>query len=374
VRLCYVANPTSIHTQRWIRAFAAQGHELTLIGVSPTRKALAPGALPAGIRLIDLGARFDVRGVRYALWGLMARRIVRSLQFDLVHAHQVAGPGWVAAATGMHPLVVTAWGSDLLVGPQRSRVQRWLARWVLHSADRVTCVSQELAEAARALGAPPERVRVTYWGVDTDLFRPAPPKPELRQALHLGSGPIVLNLRALWSIYNPLTFAEAIGLVRAQVPEAQFVVRTHVHDARLLAEFQAAVQRQGAESAVTAVGALPDEQAIADLYRLADVAVSIPSSDGTPVSVLEAMACGIPVIATELPSLREWITDGENGYLVPVRDAPALAAAVIRLLREPERRETFGQRSLERIRARGDRRRALQEAEALYHELLSGGQ
>lgn len=367
MRLCFIANPESIHTRRWLRYFAERGHEVHLIGEHPTRY------IPVqGVTLHDLTRQVNVRKVRYLAWAVAVRRLVRQIQPDILHAHQVASAGWLGIAAGWHPLIVTAWGSDLLLGARRSRVQRLLARWVLRRADYVTCVSEELARQACSLGADPRRVEVVLWGVDIDLFRPAAPDAALREQIGLGEGPVVLSLRALRSLYNPLDIARAIPLVLAQVPAAQFIVRTYSYDSALLAQFRALVQQAKASAAVHYVGDLSDDQAIASLYRLADVGISVPSSDGTPQSVLEAMACGVVPVVSDLPSLRPWIRPGESGLLVPVGDVRALAAAIVRLLQDEPLRRQMRDRGVELINQRVASAVSMQHVEFIYLRLARG--
>ena len=370
MRLCYVANPHSIHTQRWLRHFVQLGHKVHLLGVSPSQAPLPADALPSAVVFHDLTARANVQKLRFLIWGLLARRIVRRIQPDLLHAHQVAGAGWVGVATGFHPFVVTAWGSDLLVGPKRSRSQRFLARQVLQRADRIWCVSEELAQAARALGAGLDRITVAPLGVNTEVFCPAPEEAGGRQPRNLEKRPVVLSLRAMRPIYNPLDIAQAIPLVLAEVPQALFFVRTYGHDPGLLAQFRTIIADHGVADAVQYIGDLADDRAIADLYRLAAVGLSVAASDGTPVSVLEAMACGLPMVASDLTSLREWIRNGENGMLVPVGDVEALADAIIQLLREPQTRARFAEHSLSLVRDRASFETEMAKVEAQYDALL----
>ena len=207
MRLCLIANPNSIHTQRWVRYFVERGHEVHLIGEKPLT-----GAPPQGARFYDLTQQSNLRKARYLVWSQAVRRLVRAIRPDVLHAHQVASAGWLGAAAGYHPFLVTSWGSDLLVGARRSAAQRQLARWVLRRADRITCVSQNLAQVALALGASPERVEVVPWGVDTGIFHPAPPG-----SLPVGP-PIVFSIRAMRPLYNLMDIGRAIPLVLAQAP------------------------------------------------------------------------------------------------------------------------------------------------------------
>jgi glycosyltransferase involved in cell wall biosynthesis len=372
LRLCYIANPYSIHTHRWLRHFLAGGHEVHLIPASPEKGEAAPGAIPPGVVYHDVMARSNVRKLRYLVWGWLARRTIHRIRPDLVHAHQVAGPGWLAAAAGYRPLLVTAWGSDLLLGPERSQLQRHLARWVLKHADYVTCVSHGLARAAHALGADPARTEVVPWGVNTGIFYPAPAAPsagEARQRWHFDRTPVVLSLRPIRPVYNPLEVARAIPLVLERVPTALFVVRSYHPDPAVLESFQAFVEEGGFGPAVRYVGELAGDEDIAGLYRAADVAVSVPSSDGTPQSVLEALACGLVPVLSDIPALRDWVEHEREALFVPPGDTAALAAAIVRLLTEGDLRTRLGRNAVQLIRARADSRNCMRRYEEIYQAL-----
>lgn len=364
MRLCLIANPNSIHTQRWVRFFAGRGHEVHLVGPNPLLADLPDDvrALLAGGRFHDLTQVTNRRKFRFALWSLTLRRLLRTLRPDVLHAHQVTGAGWLGAGAGYRPLLVTSWGSDLLVSARRSPTQRRLAGLVLRRADYITCVSQPLAEAAKALGAPASKVEVAHWGVDTDVFHPGPAQ----------RGPLVLSIRGLRPIYNPLVIAQAIPAVLARRPDARFVVRTYSVDAELLAAFQDIIAQGGATGSVEYVGDLPDDHAIADLYRQAAVVVSVPSSDGTPQSVLEAMACGAAPVVSDLPSLHGWVRHEREGLLVPVGDAAALAGAILRLLDDEALSASIRAAAARLVQQRADSRLWMERYEHIYQQLAAG--
>ena len=104
------------------------------------------------------------------------------------------------------------------------------------------------------------------------------------------------------------------------------------------------------------IGDLPDDDAIAELYRRATVAVSVPSSDGMPQSVLEAMACGAVPVLSDLPSLREWVSDGREAFFVPIGDSTALSQAIVRLLDDPVLLARLRSAGQERVREQADSR------------------
>ncbi|MBN1139910.1 MAG: glycosyltransferase [Anaerolineae bacterium] len=367
MRLCFIANPNIIHTERWLRYFFERGNEVHLLPYSPPSRPLPPGVI-----LHDLTARTNVRKLRFAAWGLLARRVVHRLKPDVLHALQVASAGWLGAAAGYHPFIVSAWGSDLLLGPRRSWAQHLLARWVLRRADHISCVSADLALAAQALGGDPGRIQVEPLGIDTALFSPATGADAvqlLRAQFGLGPGPVVLSLRAMQPIYNPLDIAAAIPCVLKQTPTAQFVIRTYNASAELLVRFQAIVAATGAGGAVHYIGEQSDDRAIAALNQVADVALSVPSSDGTPTSVLEAMSCGAVPVVTDLPSLHEWVQEGREALFVPVGDVAAIVAAVVRLLHDEPLRREMQANGLDLTRRRADSRVWMAHAHETYERL-----
>ncbi len=363
MRLCFISNPNSIHTRRWVNWFATHGHTVCLIADNPLQQSWE------NVPIYDLPARFSSFKLKYLVWILWTRQILNRWNPDVVHAHRVNGAGWLGAFSGFHPFVVTPWGTDLYVHPYRSRWARGLARYVLTRADLVTADSADLARQAQFFGSEPQRTHLIQWGIDTSVFHIGAPDPDLRAHLCLNNGPVILSLRALAPIYNIETFVRAVAIVKAAWPQAVFILRDYNTDPDYKACVKGLIKTQALSDAIRWVGEKEHPEEIAGLYRLADIAVSTPSSDGTPVSVLEAMACGAAPIVSDLPSLREWITDGENGLLVPKGDAEALAAATLQLLRQPHLREQFRQRNQEIIQARANQAVEMAKMETLYQHL-----
>lgn len=375
MRLCIIANPNSIHTQRWVRYFALRGHEVHLVGPNPLTMSSSEDlqSVLNGGHFHDLTQVTNRRKFRFAVWSMTLRRLLRAIRPDVLHAHQVTGAGWLGAGSGYHPFLVTSWGSDLLVSAQRSPTQRHLASLVLRRADYVTCVAEPLAKAARALGVDEQRVEVVHWGVDTEVFHPgrtSTPAISMTEA----TAPLVLSIRAVRPIYNPLVIAKAIPAVLARRPDARFIIRTYSVDADLLAEFQGILAAGNATHAVEYVGDLADDAAIAELYRQAAVVVSVPSSDGTPQSVLEAMACGAAPVVSDLPSLRAWLRPDVEGLFVPVGDSVALAEAILRLLDDAALRSSVQAAAVRLVQERADSRLWMQRYEQIYQQLAAGQQ
>jgi glycosyltransferase involved in cell wall biosynthesis len=364
MKLCFIANPNTTHTRRWLAYFAERAHDVHLIAEHQPETAFPDVAVH------DLTTTTNTRKLRYLIWSKTVRRLVRDLQPDVLHAHQITSAGWLAWAANYHPLVVTPWGTDLYQHPQRSPLARWLARRVLSVADLVTADSVDLLNQAVGLGADPNRSQIIQWGVDLSFFSPTDDLFALRRRLNLGKGPIILSPRSMRPLYRHDVTLEAIPLVCQAIPGVTFVFRDYNPDPPdYAAQLKERAQSLGVSDAVQFIGPTARYEDVADSYRAADLVISVPISDGTPVSVLEAFACGVPVIASDLPSLREWIAAEQSGLLVPVGDSEALAQAIIRLLNDRTLYARIRTQALQIVKERADHSRWMARMDDLYREL-----
>ena len=168
LRICLIGNADSIHVQRWARHFSQRGFDVSLLSYYQPRvtfggnpsvhfvRAREPGARRAGTRSVAAMGRFPgmlrlVTAARLRVGGFY-RELTR-INPDVVHAHYVSDYGFLAALSGRHPLVVSAWGSDLLTDPRLSVITQRLVRWVLTRADLVTYNADQLGKVALAMGA-----------------------------------------------------------------------------------------------------------------------------------------------------------------------------------------------------------------------------
>jgi glycosyltransferase involved in cell wall biosynthesis len=290
-----------------------------------------------------------------------------------LHAQSVADPGWFAALSGFHPLVLTAWGSDVLLGlRQAPRLNRWLTRYALRHADLLTADARSVLDAARPHLRPGAQVELIRFGVDTRAFSPGV-DTTWRARLSLGSGPVLLSIRQCHPLYNIDAILRAFARVHGEIPDARLLVKLVSQDANdpYLVEMRALADQLALSDAVVYVPQVAYAE-IPELYRAADVVLSVPSSDGLPVSVLEAMACGTPVIASDLPALRELTDDGADLSLVPARDVEALSRAILALLANPARRARIIEENLATVRRTADFSVEMARMEQLYHSLSQG--
>jgi glycosyltransferase involved in cell wall biosynthesis len=367
LRLCLLANPNSIHVQRWATYFLEGGYEVHLIG-----EHTLSSQLPAGITFHDLTRLTNLRKFRYLRWALALRGLLGKIRPDVLHAHNVTSAGWLAAASGFHPLLVTSHGSDLMLLGERSSTHTILAKWVLRRADYVTCVSQILAQKALQLGTPAERLEVAHLGVDLSVFNPGKTEGSWKTGGDIKRAPAILSLRVIRPLYNPLDIAAAIPLVLERLPQARFAFPTYNSDPQTLKELKDLIRSQKTGHAVDFIPALDGDSDIADMLRASDVAISVPNSDGTPASVLEAMACQKAVILSDISALHEWATHEKECLYVPPGDWQTLGRTILRLLDDDKLRRSLGENAYKMVQTRADRRKCMHRYEQIYQNLSRG--
>jgi glycosyltransferase involved in cell wall biosynthesis len=366
LRILAIADWQSIHTQRWARRLADRGHELHIVS---DRVAGRPEDA-AGMHVYDirtLGVLSRIRGLRRLGFGRGIRALASRVEASVVHAHGTVPYGYWAARADVHPLVVSPWGRDVLVEaktePGRSRTRAAFA-----AADWVVVNSKAITRAAIEAGAPPDRITYLIWHTNLSGFGPERADKEgLRKQLSLPEDAVVvMSLRNFQERMNIDCLVRAFARAWREEPSARLVLaaRGGTHKPAV----ERLVQDLGLGELVVFHRVEPE-----DLPRLAasgDIVVSIASTDSSPSSLLEAMASGQPLIGGWCPSIDEWIGPGDGAEMVDCRDEDALTAALLRLIRDPELRRSYGERNYQVTRARvSESGPAL---EALYADLVAG--
>jgi glycosyltransferase involved in cell wall biosynthesis len=367
LRLAFLGDSGSIHFSRWVNFMAERGHEVTVLLAEGTR----PGPGLHETIALEWFRSYARRG--FGPLALVAarrslRRVLGRVRPDVLNAHYMTVHGTNAWLSGFHPYAVTLWGSDILVSPRRSRRLAILARLGLRSADLVMVNSEALRQAALVMGAPEARLEVVQWGVDLTRFAPGPDPATLRTRLGLERRRVVFSPRMIAPLYRPLVIVEAFATLPG---DCALLMSLYGADPRELELVRQRVEELGLRERVVMV----PEIAYADMpdyYRLAEAVVSVPASDSTAVTILESMATGLPIVAADLPSMREWLADVEPALLVPVDDPTATAAALARALAASgSERAALASRARSAVEARADQAESLGRVEALYRQLAS---
>jgi len=315
MRILFLSDAKSYHTQRWVNYFVDRGH---------------------GCSLITLDRGFDTKAqeffiptkvlpnfLKYPFSLPRIKKIVEKIKPDLVNAHFVPNYGFIGALLKLHPLVISTWGSDVLISPQKSWLHKRRAEYILRKADLVTADAEVSAFAVCKLGVERWKVVVNPMGLEKSLlgWQKKKEKPYL----------LILSNRRLEPLYDIATLLKAIPLVIKQAQkEVKFVILGEGSQKSHLAGL---ARKLEVESHVEFKGVVPKVMLL-KYYRDSDIYVSTSLSDSTSVSLLEAMNFGLIPVVTDIPGNREWIGDRKNGFLFPTSNHRALAEKIIYLINE----------------------------------------
>ncbi len=294
--------------------------------------------------------------------GRQAKRfdnIVCEIRPDLIHALRLPLEGMIALAgrgdrTTPVPTAVSIWGNDFTLHATASPMMAAWTRRALRCVDALHAdCERDLRLAARwgfAAGSGPTLVAPGNGGLRGDVFHPASPPPDLSLRWGLpANAAVFVNPRGLRGYARSDIFFKSIPRILSEIPNAYFLC-VGMAGSTLASDW---VRRLGIGERVRLLPALAPGE-MAELFQGAQASLSVTTHDGTPNTLLEAMACGCFPIAGDLVSLREWIRDGENGLLVPAADEDALANAVIKASRSSALRERAAQVNARLVAERGD--------------------
>jgi glycosyltransferase involved in cell wall biosynthesis len=283
---------------------------------------------------------------------------------DVLHCHTGRGHSLAVMATLWRrpPLVISR---RVVFVPRAS----WFNRWKYRRADRVVCVSEYIARLLREWGVPPEKLSVIYDAVPGDALLPREAcLKELRARTGVSAGQrLVGNIAALTRDKDHAILLHAAKVVAAQRPDVAFVI---IGEGELKEELLKLRQELALEHVVHFTGFIPQAQRLLPGF---DVFALSTRMEGLGTIVLDAALAGVPVAATAAGGLPEAVLDGQTGLLAPVGDAPALAAALLRLLAEPALAQRLAEAARRRVEQEFSVTTMARRYVDIYQSLLARG-
>lgn len=308
MKILYFSNGYTPHDQRFLSAIVEGGHEALFLRLNENAK--------SDTRPVPLGVR--------VLSGSIESMVAQEHP-DLVHAGPLHTCAYLAAKSGFHPLVAMSWGSDILREARRGWLAHRRTRFALRHADAAIGDCDAVRQAVKSYGVADERIVTFPWGIDLDRFSPRLGDGGLRAELGWQDKFVLLHLRSWEPLYDPLTVARAFVVAARQNPNLRLLMPGA---GSLAPKIWRVFERAGLFDRIHLPGAVAYAKLPA-YYRSADLYVSASLSDGSSVSLMEALACGLPALVSDIPSNREWVQASSQGWLFPVKSLTALAEAML---------------------------------------------
>lgn len=338
-----------------IRGLAQRGHRCFIAG-KPNSEFLARDHGVADLVRISIPCRGELDLVT----AVKLRNAIIQYRIDILHAHSSHAVTYAALARKLagRGSVVASRRVDF---PPNANV---FSKWKYRQPDRVIAISDCIARVMRTFGVGADRLRTVHSGVDISRFDVAPLP---RKTLGIPDGvPLAGNVAALVGHKDHRTLLRAVPSIIHELPDFRLVI---VGEGKLRQELEAEIARLNIVHAVILLGQRND---IPQLLRALDVFILSSSEEGLGTSVLDAMACGVPVVATNAGGIPEMVRDGETGLLAPIRDPDALAGQVVRLLRDDDLKRRLAHRAREMVIERFSADRMVLGNLEVYEELASG--
>lgn len=333
MRILYFTSSDSPHDQRFLKAMVQSGHEpyaLRLTPLSEDKNRIA------GVHEID----WDGSPRKMAFTDIprvvrQVKRIIRETNPDVVHAGPIQGPAYLAALAHARPLLAMSWGFDLMKIAQKNTLTKWITRYTLSHSAMLAVDCQAVKDQATRFGADPANIVIFPWGVDLEVFSPLAgiaKGNELRHQLGWGEQFVILGTRTWEPMYGMDVLAEAFSMAAAKEPQLRLIL---VGQGSQEQKIRAILQEGGVIDRVWFAGRV--EQAdLPGFYCAADLYVSPSHVDGSSISLLEALACGRPVLVSDIPGNQEWVEEGETGWLFEDYDESSLAGKLHEVIHSKE--------------------------------------
>jgi len=303
MRILYLTNGQSPHDLRFTRALEQTLHEIFVLSLDGITSGWPSNVTPVQWEPVEKNWK------RIKLQAPKLQSLLDDLKPDIVHAGPVQGPAFLAAVAGFHPLVTMSWGSDLLLEAGRNFQMKRMTRFTLSRTEVLVGDSKCIEEKAQQFGFKGPYFQFP-WGVDLQHFTPIG-SANLRANLGWQEKIVLLSMRSFENLYDVKSimhaFFQALDL-RQDLRVMVFGQGTQEMPLKKI------VEAGGFEEKVYFGGRASLEE-LPDIYRSADLYISASHSDGASVSLMEALACGLPALVSDIPGNREWIETGKSGWL-----------------------------------------------------------
>jgi len=372
MRILYFTRDYTSHDYRFLDALAKTEHEVYYLRMERGEHPLEDRSLPPEVECINWeGGRAPAKLLDGPRLLFDLKRVIRETKPDLIHAGPLQRSAFLAALTGFHPLVSMSWGYDLLQDANRNAMWRWATRYTLKHSAAMVGDCNTIRQLAISYGMSNERIVTFPWGIDLDHFTPIEKEKKVSFENGQQSGnsrdqkpPFTLLSTRSWEpLYGVEIIARAFVQATIERPELRLVMLGTGSQATSLRQILSqdgnsprlarTSQPQGLNSKTFYPGQIKYSE-LPRIYRSADLYISASRSDGTSISLLEAMACACPVLVSDIPGNREWVTPGENGWLFPDGDSTALAKAILLAFEQRHQLLEMGRRGRQLVEKRAN--------------------
>lgn len=328
-RILYFSRSYTPHDHRFLSALAGTPHKVFFLQLENAGRKTEEREIPQGVEKVAWrGGNGPFRWRDVPMLTADLHRVIDRITPDIIHAGPVQSAAYLAARSGFQPLVTMSWGSDLLLDAGRNDAMRRRTRYTLKRTTVLAGDCEAVRDTAAQFGFDPERTVLFPWGVDLQRFSPGKAE-NFRASLGWQDVFVVLSLRSWEPLYGVDVLARGFVQAARQAPDLRLLMLSGGSQEKAIRQI---FEQAGLLDRVHFAGQI-NQNDLPLYYHAADLYLSASHSDGSSVSLMEALACGLPALVSDIPGNREWLADSAAGWLFPDGNAQAVAEGILHAYR-----------------------------------------
>ena len=370
MKILYFARNYTPHDYRFLSSLAGTEHEIFYLKLESNQRQIEDRPVPENIQqILWAGGQREFRWRDLPHLTLDLRRVIKEIKPDLIHAGPIQTCAFIAALSGFRPILTMSWGYDLMQEADRNRWMNWVTRYTLKRSAFFISDAKVSRDKAVAFGMDPEKTVIFPWGIDLKHFNLKPSlRPDNRKSKVENRKLFTLFCNRTWeSIYGVDVLAKAFVKVAADYPTVNLIL--------LGGGSQGAKIRQilvnGGMLERVHFGGHVTQGDLPRWYHMADLYISPSHVDGSSVSLMEALASGLPCIVSDIPGNREWIEDGVNGWLFRDEDADDLTEKILFAIKHRRSFRKIGESARQTAEQKADWQKNFGKLLDAYERILS---
>ena len=325
MKVLYFSNDYSPHDHRFLSAIVNGGHETYYLRLEKNFRQTEDRPVPSRVeQVLWAGGEREFRWRDLPRLAIDLKRVIRRVKPDLIHAGPIQTCAFLVALSGFRPLLTMSWGFDLMQDVHRSWWMERITHYVLGKSTYFTSDARVTRDKAVTYGMSFNHTCVIPWGVDLGHFA-----PDARYALRSVRNEFTFFCNRSWEPrYGVDVLAKAFVEVATQNENVSLILLGGGSQAGII---RSILSNGGVLDRVHFGGQISQAD-LPSWYHMADLYVSPSHVDGASVSLMEALACGLPALVSDIPGNKEWVNEGGNGWLFPDGDVHALARKILAII------------------------------------------
>lgn len=360
MRIIYFSKNYTPHDYRFLSSLSETEHEVFYLKLEANKRQTEARPVPERVQqILWAGGQREFRWRDVPRLTLALRRLVQQIKPDLLHAGPIQNCAFLAALSGFRPILAMSWGYDLVMDADKSAWMRWVTRYTLKRSAFFVSDANVSRDKAIAFGMDPARTDIFPWGTDIEHFTPkAFSSPPARAFT-------IFCSRTWEPIYGVDVLAKAFVKVASKHPEVNLILLGGGSQGSRIRQ----ILMNGDVLDRVHFGGHISQADLPRWYHMADLYISPSHVDGSSVTLMEALASGLPCLVSDIPGNKEWIEDGVNGWLFRDGDVDDLAGKIWNAIQNREAFQTISQAARQTAEQKADWKKNFGKLLEAYHKV-----